>query len=69
MNAWGYADLVAKVPAGADWILADFVGSEPIHPSAWAMVQGRLREMVSDPAGVRSPEPDGPSGSWSRDCC
>ena len=57
MNAWGYADLVAKVPAGADWILADFVGSEPIHPSAWAMVQGRLREMVSDPAGVRSRNP------------
>ena len=29
MNAWGYADLLAKVPAGADWILADAVGAEP----------------------------------------
>lgn len=57
MNAWGYADLVAKVPAGADWILADALGDEPIHAPAWAMVQGPLREMVSDPTGVRSRKP------------
>ena len=29
MNAWGYADLMAKVPAGADWMVADAVGAEP----------------------------------------
>jgi glycerol-1-phosphate dehydrogenase [NAD(P)+] len=57
MNAWGYADLLAKVPAGADWILADAVGSEPIHPQGWAIVQGRLREMVGDPAAVAAREP------------
>jgi glycerol-1-phosphate dehydrogenase [NAD(P)+] len=54
MNAWGYADLLAKVPAGADWILADVVGSEPIHQRAWTIVQGRLRELIADPAGVRT---------------
>jgi glycerol-1-phosphate dehydrogenase [NAD(P)+] len=53
MNSWGYADLIAKVPAGADWIVADALGAEPIHEQAWAIVQGRLREMVADPAGVR----------------
>jgi glycerol-1-phosphate dehydrogenase [NAD(P)+] len=53
MNSWGYADLVAKVPAGADWIVADALGAEPIDPPAWAIVQGRLRELVADPAGVR----------------
>ncbi|HOC57906.1 MAG TPA: sn-glycerol-1-phosphate dehydrogenase [Verrucomicrobiota bacterium] len=57
MNAWGYADLVAKVPAGADWIVAGVLGVEPIHPQAWAIVQGRLREMVADPTGVRSRKP------------
>jgi glycerol-1-phosphate dehydrogenase [NAD(P)+] len=57
MNAWGYADLLAKVPAGADWILSDVVGSEPIDHRAWAIVQGRLREMVCDPVGVRDRKP------------
>jgi glycerol-1-phosphate dehydrogenase [NAD(P)+] len=52
MNAWGYADLVAKVPAGADWIVADALGAEPMHPQAWAIVQGRLRELIADPAGI-----------------
>ena len=52
MNSWGYADLVAKVPAGADWIVADAVGSEPIQSRAWTIVQGRLREMVADPRGI-----------------
>ena len=57
MNAWGYADLLAKVPAGADWILADALGVEPIHPLAWNIVQGRLREAVGDPDGVRARHP------------
>jgi glycerol-1-phosphate dehydrogenase [NAD(P)+] len=54
MNSWGYADLIAKVTAGADWIVADALGAEPIDPQAWAIVQGRLREMVADADGVRA---------------
>jgi len=57
MNAWGYADLMAKVTAGADWIVADALGAEPIDPQAWGIVQGRLREMVADAAGVRTGSP------------
>jgi glycerol-1-phosphate dehydrogenase [NAD(P)+] len=53
MNASGYADLVAKCPAGADWMLADALGVEPIHASAWGMVQSRLRDWMADPGGVR----------------
>lgn len=53
MNAWGYADLLSKVTAGADWIFADALGAELIDPRAWTIVQGRLREMVGDPSGVR----------------
>jgi glycerol-1-phosphate dehydrogenase [NAD(P)+] len=54
MNAWGYTDLVAKVTAGADWILADALGVEAINPQAWRIAQSRLRELVADPAGVRA---------------
>jgi glycerol-1-phosphate dehydrogenase [NAD(P)+] len=57
MNAWGFADLLAKVTAGADWILADALGVEPIHPQAWRIAQDRLREFVADPAGVRAANP------------
>jgi glycerol-1-phosphate dehydrogenase [NAD(P)+] len=57
MNSWGYADLLAKVPAGADWILANALGLDEIHSEAWAIVQGRLRELVGDPAGVRRRDP------------
>jgi len=57
MNASGYADLLAKVPAGSDWILADAFGLDVIDQQAWAIVQGRLRELVSDPVGVRSGKP------------
>ncbi len=58
MSAWGYADLLAKVTAGADWILADALRVEPIHAQAWGIVQGRLRELVSDPGGVRAGRPE-----------
>jgi glycerol-1-phosphate dehydrogenase [NAD(P)+] len=53
MNAWGYADLLAKITAGADWIIADALGMEAIQPEAWAIIQDPLRELVSDPSGVR----------------
>ena len=52
MTASGYADLLAKVPAGADWILADAIGSEKIHALAWRCVQGPLRASLANPAGV-----------------
>jgi glycerol-1-phosphate dehydrogenase [NAD(P)+] len=53
INAAGYADLAAKCPAGADWILADFLGEEPIDAAAWDVVQAQLRFWMADPAGVR----------------
>lgn len=52
MNASGYADLIAKVPAGADWLLADALGEEPIHEDAWACVQSRLHQWIANPSGV-----------------
>lgn len=53
LNAAGYADLLAKTTAGADWILADATGVEPIDSQAWDLVQPYLREWISDPEGIR----------------
>jgi glycerol-1-phosphate dehydrogenase [NAD(P)+] len=52
MNASGYADLFAKGVAGADWILADAAGEEPIDPAIWATVQDLLPSWVESPAGI-----------------
>lgn len=54
MTVSGYADLIAKIPAGADWMLADAIGSEVIHPDAWRFVQEPLRDSLSNPAGCAS---------------
>ncbi len=54
MTASGYADLLAKITAGADWILADALGEEAIDQGAWNIVQGGLRDALADPAGARA---------------
>jgi len=54
LTASGYADLFAKVPAGADWILADELGVEAIEPTAWAIVQDGLHEALACPDGARA---------------
>ncbi len=57
MTAAGYADLFAKVTAGADWILADSLHVESIDPKAWSIVQDGLHHALSDPEGVRAGNP------------
>jgi len=52
MNSWGYADLIAKIPAGADWIIADALDIETIDQSAWELVQKPLRRLIANPAGI-----------------
>ena len=52
MSASGYADLLAKIPAGADWIIADAVGSEALEPFAFSLVQNGLRDALSCPDAV-----------------
>ena len=52
LAASGYADLIAKIPAGADWMLAEVVGSEKIDEFAWNLVQNGLKESLDDPAAV-----------------
>ena len=52
MAASGFADLMAKVPAGADWILARELGAAEWHESAWHTVQDGLKDAIGDPEGV-----------------
>jgi glycerol-1-phosphate dehydrogenase [NAD(P)+] len=56
MNAWGYGDLLAKVVAGADWMLADAAGAEAIIPAAWELVQDPLRSWIGTPDGIAASE-------------
>ncbi len=55
--ASGYADLAAKITAGADWIIADALGIEPIDARAWQIVQAGLLDSLADPSGAREGKP------------
>lgn len=57
MNASGYADLIAKIPAAADWFLADLIGTEPIDALALDLVQKDLRQWLSNPEGIPGADP------------
>ncbi len=49
MFASGYADLFAKIPGGADWIIAVEAGRDKIAQNIWDLVQKPLRQRLSDP--------------------
>jgi glycerol-1-phosphate dehydrogenase [NAD(P)+] len=53
MASSGYADLIAKNPAGVDWIIADSVGLDPIVPEIWELIQGNLLTWISKPKKIR----------------
>lgn len=52
MTASGYADLFAKVTAGADWVIADWMGVEAIDERVWSIVQDGLHDALLDPIGA-----------------
>lgn len=56
MTSSGYGDLAGKVPAGADWILADILGEDPIHQKGWDLVHSRLEENLSRPEAIFTDE-------------
>lgn len=62
MVAAGYGDLSAKIPGGADWLLSDAVGREPLHPLAWELVQGGVAEGLSRPDELAAGDPDAYAG-------
>lgn len=52
MFAAGYADLLAKVTAGADWLITSQLGFEPIREDIWELIQTPLKERISDPSDM-----------------
>ena len=52
MTAYGFADLMAKIPAGADWILAAEIGAAEWHDVAWHVVQDGVPVATGDAEGV-----------------
>lgn len=57
MTASGYADLYAKIPAGADWIISDALGVEKIDRYVWDVVQDGLHDALSNPEGLADGDP------------
>lgn len=62
MVASGYGDLSAKIPGGADWILADAVGFDPMNQLAWDLVQNGVQDALSRPADLAVGDPDAYEG-------
>lgn len=54
MNSAGYGDLLGKITAGADWILADALEIEPIEKHAWSLVQDSLRDWTGEPQALHA---------------
>lgn len=54
LAASGYADLAAKIPAGADWFIADALGEHPIAPEVWSLVQDELKDWLEDAEGLKA---------------
>jgi len=49
MLSAGYGDLMAKVPAGAEWRIVDSLGIEKIEPTVFRLVQSDLKDWLTDP--------------------
>ncbi len=54
MTSSGYADLLGKVTAGADWLLADALEVEKVNALVWSLVQGPLRQATGSPAELHA---------------
>ena len=52
----GFGDLVAKLTAGADWMVADALGVEAIDRAAWEMAQAPARDILGRAREARGRE-------------
>jgi glycerol-1-phosphate dehydrogenase [NAD(P)+] len=57
MASWGYGDLAGKLVAGADWLLADAVGEDPLAPGPFGLVQDNVKQWLSEPARIAAHDP------------
>jgi glycerol-1-phosphate dehydrogenase [NAD(P)+] len=52
MTASGYGDLLGKITAGADWLVADALEVERVDRHVWSLVQDPLRGAIGRPADL-----------------
>lgn len=62
LTATGYGDLIEKIPAGADWIISDLLGTEAIDEYVWGLVQSTVRDALADPEKIAAGDPDAIEG-------
>lgn len=62
LTASGYGDLLGKVSAGADWLIADALGVEPIQPAAWDLIQPNLNDWLASPARLAAGDAESVAG-------
>ncbi len=62
MTSAGYGDLLAKITAGADWMLADALEVEPIKAKEWSLVQEPLRRATARPGDLHAGDPSAMEG-------
>lgn len=58
MTAAGYGDLAAKVTSGAEWMIADLFGTEPIIPMAWSLVNDSLNDILAENERIAAGDPE-----------
>ena len=58
MTAAGYGDLAAKVTSGAEWMIADMFGTEPIIPVAWNLVNDSLNSILAENERIAAGDPE-----------
>jgi len=56
--ASGYCDLLGKVIAGADWLIAGALGIEAVDAVAWEHSRHDLAEWTGDPQALRRRDPE-----------
>jgi glycerol-1-phosphate dehydrogenase [NAD(P)+] len=62
MTASGFGDLLGKITAGADWLVAGALEVEPVDAAAWAMVQPAARRAIAAPERLRGRDPEAVEG-------
>lgn len=51
--ASGFGDLAAKLTGGADWLIADMLGVEPVDKTCWDLVQPVAKDIIGRATAVR----------------
>jgi len=62
MAPWGYGDLAGKLVAGADWLLADAAGEDPLDIAPFDLVQTHVKHWLSTPAAIAAHDRDALKG-------